>query len=158
MRRSCESQSSTGSGPLWVSLVNRTRAAGRCQAHRARLKTGEPVIVKVQRPGIAEAVERDLMVLLQLASTVEERTSWGAEYRVTEMVAEFADRLREELDFQIEARSALAIARNMAGMPEVHIPVPTRETCWCSRTGRLGSSTSARPADWIPCSCPPCAR
>ena len=67
------------------------------------------------------------MVLLQLASTVEERTSWGAEYHVTEMAREFADRLREELDFQIEARSALAIARNLAGMPEIHIPVVYEE-------------------------------
>jgi ubiquinone biosynthesis protein len=53
-------------------------AASIGQAYRARLRTGEQVVVKVQRPGIAESVERDLLVLTELARTVEARTSWGA--------------------------------------------------------------------------------
>ena len=73
-------------------------AASIGQAYRARLRTGEQVVVKVQRPGIAESVERDLLVLTALARTVEARTSWGAEYHVTELAGEFAERLREELD------------------------------------------------------------
>ncbi len=99
-----------------------TAAASIAQAYGARLQTGERVIVKVQRPGIAEAVERDIQVLLELARTVEARTAWGAEYHVLEFATEFADRLREELDFQVEARNAVEIASNLAGMPEVHIP------------------------------------
>ncbi len=97
-------------------------AASIGQAYRARLRSGEPVIVKVQRPGIAEAVERDLDVLLQLARTVEERTAWGADYQVFQFASDFADRVREELDFQIEARNAADIAQNLAAMPEVRIP------------------------------------
>jgi ubiquinone biosynthesis protein len=97
-------------------------AASIGQAYRARLRTGEQVIVKVQRPGIAEAVERDLNVLGELARMVEQRTSWGADYRVTELAGEFADRLREELDFRLEARNAGEIAASLAGMQAVHIP------------------------------------
>jgi ubiquinone biosynthesis protein len=53
-------------------------AASIAQAHRARLHTGEAVIVKVQRPGIAAAVERDMQVLVELARATEARTSWAS--------------------------------------------------------------------------------
>jgi len=102
-------------------------AASIGQAYRARLRTGEQVVVKVQRPGIAESVERDLLVLTELARTVEVRTSWGAEYHVTELAGEFAERLREELDFRQEARNATEIAAGLAGNNEVHVPVVHRE-------------------------------
>jgi ubiquinone biosynthesis protein len=101
-------------------------AASIGQAYRARLHSGQQVIVKVQRPGIAESVNRDLDVLDELAHVAEQRTSWGAEYRVAELAAEFGDRLREELDFRIEARNATDIAANLDG-PEasavgIHVP------------------------------------
>ena len=84
-------------------------AASIGQAYKARLQNGEAVIVKVQRPGVAAAVERDMGVLLELARTAEARTSWASGYRVVELAEEFADRLREELDFRIEARNATLI-------------------------------------------------
>jgi ubiquinone biosynthesis protein len=102
-------------------------AASIAQAYRATLAGGEAVIVKVQRPGIAESVERDILVLEELARTVEARTPWGAEYQVVSLVGEFVARLRDELDFRLEARSATAIAANLAAMPEVHIPVVRTE-------------------------------
>ena len=85
------------------------------------------MVVKVQRPGIAESVERDLLVLTELARTVEARTSWGAEYHVTELAGEFAERHREEHDFRQEARNATEIAAGLAGNNEVHVPVVHRE-------------------------------
>src|SRR5207237_8011025 len=88
-------------------------AASIGQAHRARLHGGQQVVVKVQRPGIADSVHRDLDVLNQLATVVEQRTTWGAEYRVCDLADEFAERLREELDFEIEARYASEIADNL---------------------------------------------
>jgi ubiquinone biosynthesis protein len=98
-------------------------AASIGQAYKARLHSGEPVIVKVQRPGIAAAVERDMGVLLELARTAEARTSWAAEYRVLELANEFADRLREELDFRIEARNATIIGGRIGdGTGPVRVP------------------------------------
>ena len=97
-------------------------AASIGQAYRARLRDGDSVIVKVQRPGIAEAVERDIQVLQQLATTVEARAEWAADYHVGELVGEFAERLREELDFRIEARNATDIASQLRDMPGIVVP------------------------------------
>jgi ubiquinone biosynthesis protein len=95
-------------------------AASIAQAYRGRLRDGQPVVVKVQRPGIAGSVERDLLVLAELARVAETRTAWGADYHVTELAGEFADRLREELDFRLEARNATEIAA-LTG-EQVHVP------------------------------------
>jgi ubiquinone biosynthesis protein len=97
-------------------------AASIGQAHRARLHGGQQVVVKVQRPGIADSVNRDLDVLNQLATVVEQRTAWGAEYRVCGLADEFAERLREELDFEIEARNASDIGANLDDAGDVRIP------------------------------------
>jgi ubiquinone biosynthesis protein len=97
-------------------------AASIAQAYRGRLRGGEAVVVKVQRPGIAEAVDRDLLVLAELARVAETRTAWGADYQVTDLAEEFADRLREELDFRLEARNATEIAALTDG-DRVHVPV-----------------------------------
>jgi ubiquinone biosynthesis protein len=97
-------------------------AASIGQAYRAQLHDGQPVIVKVQRPGIGEAVERDLQVLDQLAHMVEQRTTWAADYGVVELTTEFSDRLREELDFRIEARNASDISANLNDFPNVQVP------------------------------------
>jgi ubiquinone biosynthesis protein len=97
-------------------------AASIAQAHRARLQTGEAVIVKVQRPGIAESVERDIQVLLELVRAAQARTPWAAQYRALELAQEFAASLREELDFRIEARHATEIASRLADGSGVRIP------------------------------------
>jgi len=85
-------------------------AASIGQAHRARLATGEPVIVKVQRPDVRAVVERDLDILLRMARALEARAGWARQYAVLEMTRGFAAALREELDFRIEARNIAAVA------------------------------------------------
>jgi ubiquinone biosynthesis protein len=97
-------------------------AASIGQAHCARLHGGQRVVVKVQRPGIADSVNRDLDVLDQLANVVEQRTAWAADYHVADLADEFSERLREELDFEIEARNASDIAANLDGNSDVRIP------------------------------------
>src|SRR5499427_375559 len=85
-------------------------AASIGQAHRARLSTGERVIVKVQRPEVRALVERDLDNLLRMAAALEARAGWARQYAVLEMTRGFAAALREELDFRIEARNIAAVA------------------------------------------------
>jgi ubiquinone biosynthesis protein len=97
-------------------------AASIGQVHRARLHGGQQVVVKVQRPGIANSVNRDLDVLNELATMVEQRTTWGADYHVSDLADEFAERLREELDFEIEARNASDISANLDDDSDVRIP------------------------------------
>jgi ubiquinone biosynthesis protein len=96
-------------------------AASLGQVHAARLLSGEPVAVKVQRPGIAEVVERDLAIVRRLARTAESRTSWAAAYGVVGVAGEFADRLRDELDYRVEAANAAAVATELDSLPEVHV-------------------------------------
>lgn len=93
-------------------------AASIAQVHRARLTTGEQVVIKVQRPRVRALVERDLNILLRLARSLEARTSWARDYRVVEMTRGFADALTEELDFRIEARNIAAAAAS----PQVTVP------------------------------------
>jgi ubiquinone biosynthesis protein len=97
-------------------------AASIGQAHRARLRDGQPVIVKVQRPGIAESVARDLEVLDELARVAETRTTWGRDYGVVELAGEFGQRLREELDFGLEARNATELAADLGCASPVRVP------------------------------------
>ncbi len=97
-------------------------AASIGQVYRAQLPDGSPVVVKVQRPGIDESVRVDLSVLEELGHVVETRTSWGHEYRVNDLVAEFSARLREELDYRIEARNAHAIAATMPSDARIRVP------------------------------------
>lgn len=85
-------------------------AASIGQVHRGLLKTGEPVAIKVQRPGIATIIETDLEILYHLVNLVERRFKWAENYRISAMLAEFAKALRNELDYTIEARNTKKIA------------------------------------------------
>jgi ubiquinone biosynthesis protein len=102
-------------------------AASIGQVYKARLPDGSPVVVKVQRPGIDESVQVDLSVLDELGHVVESRTSWGAEYHVSDLVGEFSTRLREELDYRIEARNARTIGASMPANARIRIPIVYEE-------------------------------
>lgn len=79
------------------------------QVHRARLRAGQAVVVKVQRPGIRPIVEGDLDITQRIARLLHRRAAWARSIGVVELAHGFAEGLREELDFTIEAR-------NMAGV------------------------------------------
>jgi ubiquinone biosynthesis protein len=91
------------------------------QAHRARLHTGDDVVVKVQHAGIRRRMEVDMDILSGLAQLAE-RIPELQPYRPQAMVAEFRRVVRRELDFAREARNLQQFARNFAGNPDVRIP------------------------------------
>ncbi|MFW6316716.1 MAG: ABC1 kinase family protein [Cyanobacteriota bacterium] len=72
------------------------------QTHRATLKSGEEVAVKVQRPGIDQVVEQDISLIKGIAELVS-RTDFGEDYDVVALAEEFTNALRAELDFTKEA-------------------------------------------------------
>ncbi|QCU78033.1 AarF/ABC1/UbiB kinase family protein [Citricoccus sp. SGAir0253] len=97
------------------------------QAHAAVLD-GQDVVVKVRRPGVVETVNEDLEILENLAEMATRRWDFARDNDATGLVREFAQTLRQELDYLAEARNAERFAANFAGHPDVHIPVVHWET------------------------------
>jgi ubiquinone biosynthesis protein len=91
------------------------------QAHRARLTTGDDVVVKVQHAGIRRRMEVDLDILAGLANLAEGIPELRP-YRPQATVAEFRRVVRRELDFAREARNLQQFARNFSRSPHVRIP------------------------------------
>lgn len=92
------------------------------QVHRARLATGEDVVVKIQRPGIREVIDADLEIMFDIAQYVQEHTQWGHFYDLTDLVQEFAYTMRNELNFNTEARNTEIIRHNMQRLARVVVP------------------------------------
>ncbi|NJK39505.1 MAG: AarF/ABC1/UbiB kinase family protein [Oscillatoriales cyanobacterium RM2_1_1] len=83
------------------------------QTYRARLKTGEAVALKVQRPGIEQVVEKDIALLKGLGELVA-LTEFGEDYDIVALAEEFGTALRAELDFIREAEYTEELRRNLA--------------------------------------------
>jgi predicted unusual protein kinase regulating ubiquinone biosynthesis (AarF/ABC1/UbiB family) len=94
-------------------------AASIGQVHRAVTTKGERVAVKVQYPGIAEAVETDLRNL-QLLLPLVKRLAPGLDVKA--LAQELRERIAEELDYEIEAQHHRAMARAWRGHPFVLVP------------------------------------
>jgi ubiquinone biosynthesis protein len=97
-------------------------SASIAQTYLARLRDGREVVVKVQRPGVAEAVERDLDILRRLADRFDRRQAWARAIGLKELVAGFDERTREELDFRIEAANEMSAAKFVGDTDEVFVP------------------------------------
>jgi ubiquinone biosynthesis protein len=102
-------------------------AASIGQTYRARLHTGEAVVVKVQRPDIESLMERDLAALALLANLAQRRTIFGQGIRSGELLAQFAKSLRRELDFRHEADSMTEMAALLRDRSSVRVPVVHRQ-------------------------------
>lgn len=97
-------------------------AASIGQVHAATLPSGESVVVKVQKPGVAEQIDVDLRLLLDLARLAQRRSALAREYDLVALVEEFAWTLRNELDYEREGRNAETFRDQFAGNPDVVIP------------------------------------
>lgn len=108
-------------------------AASLGQVHPALLADGSPVVIKVQRPGVRDAVELDLQVLQGLAALAARRTAVGRSYDLVGVAREFAAMLRGELDYVQEGRNAERFRQDFQGEPEIHFP----GVCWEQTTRRV---------------------
>ncbi len=103
-------------------------AASIGQVHRARLKSGEEVVVKVRRPGICDVLAVDLAIMYHLASLMEKYLEEGEIYRPTLVVEEFALTIRRELDYTLEASQAERFARLFSENDSLYVPKIFRQT------------------------------
>jgi ubiquinone biosynthesis protein len=105
-------------------------AASIGQVHRARLRSGREVVVKVQRPGIEELIERDLNIILALARRLDAMGEVRRRVGAAGLAQGFAENLRQELDYTIEARNTQVMAellrRTGVRVPQVFGNLSTR--------------------------------
>ena len=99
-------------------------AASLGQVHRATLRDGRQVVVKVQRPNIREQVIEDLESLAEIASVLDRRTKIGKRYHFGGMVEEFHKTLLAELDYRREAGNLTTLANNLADFELIVVPRP----------------------------------
>ncbi|MGE6304659.1 ABC1 kinase family protein [Serratia liquefaciens] len=97
-------------------------AASMAQIYRARLHSGEAVVIKVLRPGLAKTIQADLRLLTYLAETVEQQSPALARYRPRQMVRALATALTHELDLTHEGNNCERVAQQFAQQPNVVIP------------------------------------
>ena len=97
-------------------------AASIAQVHRAKLKDGTQVVVKVRRPGIAEVIETDLDILMGLAYLIEHHIPTGDLYEPINLVKEFRRSITREMDFSREGHTIDRFASNFADDETIYIP------------------------------------
>jgi predicted unusual protein kinase regulating ubiquinone biosynthesis (AarF/ABC1/UbiB family) len=98
-------------------------AASLGQVYQARLKTGELVAVKVQRPLLAATVNLDLAILRQFVTYLENHHSeWTLGLEFLPILDEFAHMLFAEMDYLQEVENAEIFRRHFATWPEIYVP------------------------------------
>lgn len=99
-------------------------AASIAQVHRATLRTGEEVVVKIQRPKVATLVRQDLRVLAWAAPHLVGRIPIAALANPPALVEVFAETIAEELDFRLEAENMLDVAMSFAELGQRNYVIP----------------------------------
>jgi len=99
-------------------------AASLSQVHRAYMRDGRAVVVKVQRPDIRELIVGDLEALGEIAHFLDEHTELGRRYEFDNMLVNLRKSLLRELDFTIEANNLHTISQNLAEFENIVIPEP----------------------------------
>ena len=97
-------------------------SASIAQVHRAKLLTGEEVVIKVQRPGIQKTVREDLAILRQLASLTEAHLPEWRLHQPVALVDELARSLEKEMDFTSEAAHLERFAWQFRDEPTIYLP------------------------------------
>jgi predicted unusual protein kinase regulating ubiquinone biosynthesis (AarF/ABC1/UbiB family) len=102
-------------------------AASIAQVHRAVLRNGREVAIKIQRPGIGNQVLQDLEALSEVAALLDRHSELGQRFRIHLMFEEFRRSLLRELDFRQEAMHLTTIGHNLEELPEIFVPKPLLE-------------------------------
>ena len=104
-------------------------SASVAQVHLAVLKGGPQVAVKVLRPGVEQAIAKDVLLLETAAGLLELLWADGRRLKPREVVAEFARHLYDELDLVREAANASLLRRNFTGSPLLAVPAIHWDFC-----------------------------
>jgi len=97
-------------------------SASIAQVHRATLRDGTPVALKVQRPGIEEIIETDILILESFARRAERSIPEWRVYNPRGIVKDFAGQIRKELDFVRDGKNADLLRMHMQDISGVKVP------------------------------------
>ncbi len=97
-------------------------AASIAQVHKAILKDGTPVVLKIRRPGLRKIIEADLRLLQRLVDIAEAESTELRRFHPKEVLRQFNQSLRWELDLAAESRNAERVAANLADDMNIKIP------------------------------------
>ncbi len=112
-------------GVLFGSFDDEPLAAGSmAQVHAATLRDGREVVLKVQRPGIAQTLRDDLAILDKLAGAADRLTDMGRRYGFADWVQELHHSLANEVNFALEADNLRRFAANLRGYRHLYVPQP----------------------------------
>jgi predicted unusual protein kinase regulating ubiquinone biosynthesis (AarF/ABC1/UbiB family) len=97
-------------------------AASLGQVHRARLHSGEMVVIKVQRPGLEAIFRLDFEILQQIVNFCESRFPWTKSYGLTAIYQDFFNLLLQEIDYVKEGQNADRFRHNFRGQWNIVVP------------------------------------
>ncbi|MBI1747017.1 MAG: hypothetical protein HYR55_10570 [Acidobacteria bacterium] len=102
-------------------------SASMAQVHRATLKDGTAVVVKVQRPNVEKLINEDLEILSDIALFVGEHSKLGTKYDFLAMVDQLKRAISDEVDFRLEARNSALVAASIAEYDRLCVPPVHKE-------------------------------
>ena len=97
------------------------------QVHRARLRDGREVAVKVQRPGIRQQIFDDLDAFQDMAWFLQKNTKTGKQLMLGATVEEFRKAMLQELDYLQEARNLATLSGNLREFKYIIVPMPVED-------------------------------
>lgn len=103
-------------------------AASLAQVHAAKLRDGRDVVIKVQRPGIREEIQKDFEAFLTIAR-LGTYTAYGRKYHIQDLVLEFKRSIEEELDYRLEVDNLRSMRKNLAEYERLEVPAPIPDFC-----------------------------
>lgn len=97
-------------------------AASLSQVHRARLKSGRDIALKIRRPGIPELIKVDLEILESIAKRVNDSFPELVVYNIPGLIDEFSEQIKRELDFEKDGDNCEYLAKAMSIYPDIRFP------------------------------------
>ncbi|HUS10863.1 MAG TPA: AarF/UbiB family protein [Pyrinomonadaceae bacterium] len=104
-------------------------AASLAQVHRARMRDGRAVVVKVQRPDIRDQIVEDLESLGEMAQFLDSHTELGKRYEFGHMLEGLRSSLLRELDFKLELNNLITFSENLREFDRLIVPEPIDDFC-----------------------------
>ncbi len=103
------------------------------QVHKAKLKNGKYVAVKIQRPGIIKTINSDMFLLHKLGLIIRKRVKDYFHFDIMPLIDEFDKTIKREIDYEIEAHFIEVFKKNFSVFDYIYVP----EVYWQYTTEKI---------------------